>query len=332
MRQWRTQFEAVYEHFFFSFDIAESLDDLRDRMPEPFSAIYEAFRRNVSAVIGVATMPYVMAGTAVHARRFQQIVMAERIRSGMLDAREEEREQHALTKARQRMTAEAGDQTSVQRDCEAILQDLANLLPLSNFDAAADELLRQSTVMTWGAFEVLATDLFVALLNNRPQMSAALFADERSKRKYSLKDIKELPKLLDECGYDLSGQMGRILLEQHRLDDVDAIRVVFDVFYPNENGLRALLNSDDLWNLYQVRNLILHRRAMVDDAFIQKTGFRLETGSTLRINADEFTKYVLLVRDLGLHLLKTIRDDFEGGFPTKKSTARNNGCDVTSEG
>ena len=41
------------------------------------------------------------------------------------------------------------------------------------------------------------------------------------------------------------------------------LREVFDVIFPTNNQLRALLLSTELWLLYQRRNLIVHRLGIV---------------------------------------------------------------------
>lgn len=97
-------------------------------------------------------------------------------------------------------------------------------------DAAA-HLLRQCTVLTWSAFEVLTSDLFVYLINTNPRLSALLFRDERTKKLYQ---AKELIVALEEYGYDLSRNMGEVLLRQSRMDDLVTIRVTFDVLLRGE--------------------------------------------------------------------------------------------------
>ncbi len=110
--------------------------------------------------------------------------------------------------------------------------------------------------------------------------------------------------LFEEFGYDLSVRMGEVLTVNCKLDDIQAIREVFDVIFPNNGKLRSLLLSTDLWVLYQRRNLIVHRRGIVDRAYLANTGEELELGAELFISAGKLEDYLLLVRDVGTELLK----------------------------
>ena len=62
----------------------------------------------------------------------------------------------------------------------------------------------------------------------------------------------------------MSQHAGDMLVGLHKLDDVDAISAIFDVLFPEHAALRELLRREELWKLFQRRNLILHRRGVVD--------------------------------------------------------------------
>ncbi len=171
-----------------------------------------------------------------------------------------------------------------------------------SFLSGARELLRQADVLIWSAVEVLSNDLFIALLNTKPKLAAALLRDERTKKRFLVRDVSPI---LEEFGYDLSKRMGEVLLGLYRIDDVETIRVVFDVVLPDDN-LRGALQRDELWKLYQRRNLIVHRRSVVDSTFVEKTGDALAIGSELVVKPAQLQTDLTLARDVGIELLRSL--------------------------
>jgi len=156
-----------------------------------------------------------------------------------------------------------------------------------------------------GAFEVVASDLFVVFVNERPSAVAQLLEDQRTRKLY---DPREFGDALQDRNYDLTHCMGEVLIEQSRIDDVDTIRKVFDVLFPQDESLRSKLSDGLLWRLGQDRNLILHRRAVVDKTYKANTGSTLTVGSVLDITPENFEKYLLYVRDAGCALLRAASD------------------------
>jgi hypothetical protein len=142
--------------------------------------------------------------------------------------------------------------------------NLTNFLRDEIGRSTARTMIRQCTVLVWSAFEVLVTDLFRQLLNKDPTLTARLMKDERTRRLYSPKDLYSA---LEQQNYNLSGVMGDVLLSQCNLDSLDHIRIVFDALFGGCEDLRKALHDVRLWNLCKIRNLIVHRAGVVDEAF-----------------------------------------------------------------
>src|SRR5437879_4689111 len=134
---------------------------------------------------------------------------------------------------------------------------------------ASAELLLKGVVLTWSTFEVLLSDIFVLRLNQNPKFATNLMRDDRTKKWFQ---PKELTAMLPDYGYDLSTRMGEVLIGWHRLDDIRAMRSVFEVLFPAHSNLQKGLQQKALWLLNQQRNLIVHRRAIVDRAYVENTG------------------------------------------------------------
>ncbi len=167
----------------------------------------------------------------------------------------------------------------------------------------ARDICRQSLVSIWGAFEVLVSDLFVILLNTHPRKTAKLLSDERTKKYYQQKDIATA---LVEYEYNLSDKMGTVLLEQRKLDDVNTIRSVYDILLDHNPQITISLSDEKLWMLYQYRNLIVHRAAIIDSKFIANTGVKVSIGSDLIIKPDEVVSYLEFVTRIGEQILDSV--------------------------
>jgi len=293
-------------------DFVRPITEIAAKMTPSFRALADAFAINLAAANSVAAMPYRMATSAVSRLRFQAIHSAQRIRSLKSDYQhlsEDERNHWALETARQKFAEErAADKDDAIADppgkfARAVLEQLEDLLSDAEFSESVDELLRQCTVLCWGALEVLAADLFVALLNVKPSLARFLLHDARTKKYYQSRDFGAA---LEERNYDLSSSMGDVLIGQRRIDDVETIRGVFDVLFPECEELRISLSDEKLWMLSQARNLIVHRRAIIDRQYVANTGSSLALGAPLTVGPDMFEGYLTYVRSAGLVMLNAV--------------------------
>ena len=94
----------------------------------------------------------------------------------------------------------------------------------------ARELLRQAASLTWAALEILTRDVFIAVLNARPDLVKALLADDGVKRFFQIKAIPF--EALDAYGYDLSKRMGDFFADHKAIDSVPAMKTVLSVLIP----------------------------------------------------------------------------------------------------
>ena len=163
--------------------------------------------------------------------------------------------------------------------------------------------MRQATVLCWAGLETLASDVFIALVNAKPDMAGVLFRDPRTKRYYQGRD---LALALEEHNYNLSLCMGEVLVDQHRIDDVEGMRNIFDVLFPSSDSLRHALSEEKLWRLSQDRNLIVHRRGTIDRQYVAKTGSKLPLGTRLRVHPDSLEEYFQYSRTVAIEILKAL--------------------------
>lgn len=291
--------------------------------PQEFAGASRAFQQSLDAVVSTASIPFFYARAGICQRHFERLLTAARIRNSRLTAEdvlppelrkkpsEEELERQRsedaeLTATVSREFAEKlatrEGRTAVKKD---ILSELEHSLHDESVFAGVRELLRQAEVLIWGALEVLCNELFVAMLNGDPRLVGRLLKDERTRKQFQIRDLLSM---LEDYDYNVSERMGHLLCDFVRIDDVETIRTIFDVLLPTEE-LRQLLLSDQLWKLYQRRNLIVHRRSLVDRAYVERTGETAEIGSRLLIKPPQLMRDLTVVRDIGTQMLLSLATD-----------------------
>lgn len=169
---------------------------------------------------------------------------------------------------------------------------------------AISELMRAALVLTWSAFEVLATDLFAALLNAQPQLIMSLNRDEPARRLFGVKAISI--EELGSYGFDVSCRLGDLLVERRSLGGIEVVKAAFFALCAN-TSLRAALGRRELVVLNQQRNLIAHRRGIVDERFARLTSGSHRIGDQLSITGEDVQAAVLVVRDAGAELLEAAK-------------------------
>jgi len=213
---------------------------------------------------------------------------------------EDEAEQIAVRVARERMA------TELESDADAfggrVLGNLREALANSQFAEGAFELLRQCTVLTWSALEVLSQETFVELLNTMPSLIVRLSNDESARRLFPLKSIA-IETLVDH-EFDMSHHMGEHLIQLRAVDSVPIMRSVFSALFPSANELHRAFGDTALWTLNQRRHLIVHKRGVVDREYLTKTGENLETGEQLAVTPAELEIYLRAVVNVGSELLR----------------------------
>jgi hypothetical protein len=263
--------------------------------------IADAFRRNVMAVVSTATVPFQLTAVGVQNLRWQQLAAAELIRARTLidqGTPEEEARRIALDKAQAQLSMESdllGDRT---------LESLGRALTKPEFTDGASELLRQCSVLSWSALEVLAQDTFVELLNTKPSLTMRLCADEATKKLFQLKAVGI--ETLVEHEFDLSHRMGHILIRLRAIDSIPMMRSTFSALLPNAEKLREAFADTTLWTLNQRRNLIVHKRGVIDQEYLDRTGEDLGLGSQLVIMVPDLEEYLRAVIVVGSELLRSV--------------------------
>ncbi len=277
-------------------DLFTSFDKNTKVLRSPVQEIAEAFRANIIGLLTTASFPYKLAHSAAVDRHYQRIVSAERIRSLKLEQMpgegkadlDERREAVAQQVANDKMD----EFVRSPEGTNSIIHVSLSFLERSKNDKAlsdsANELILQGVVLCWGALEVLMRDTFITLLNFDPHLVENLINDPVAKRRF---DLGKIPiETLSQHNFNLSGKMGDILSQQQDLSDLQSIKAVYGAIFPKDEHLRDSLSNEGLRVLSQRRNLIVHRRGLIDDLYFKSVGGNQKAGERLRILPDELEK------------------------------------------
>lgn len=289
-------------------DEAKVIRDCLPLLPDAFRSIAETFIDRLSATIQTTAAPFLLANQAAHDKQYQRFSMAERIRARSIDRESNEsegelearRNEAARVIANSKMDAFSKSEEGIDSVVAETARFLLHLHRTPDIQSVAREILLQGTVATWSALEMLVGDELILLLDSRPDLVAKFLSDANAKRKF------ELPKLniddLASRGFDLSTQMGRLLFEERDLSSLPTLKCACEALIDSPN-LREKLAAPSAWRLNQNRHLIVHRRGIVDEEYIRKTGAKLRVGDQLLVSPEEFEELLRHAFTIGAEFL-----------------------------
>ncbi|WP_421865783.1 hypothetical protein [Parvibaculum sp.] len=260
-----------------------------------------AFKSNLNSAILVGSIPYTLTLSAVFEESYSRHSSAERIKSLMSDyprhSSEDESRAYVHEQIMKGVHEEFGGEEGRLKQAKRILQSLSSHMQDEGFLLSSNELLRQVLVMTWGAFETLTNDLIRCLLNFRPDISRVLF-DSLHFREV-LGNRRNFLDLLARYNFDLSVSIGDIFCDEAKLDSLEKIRDVVQHLFPSGKLLQAVGDAR-LWRIAQQRHLIVHRRGIVDQKYLMRTGDTEKLGALISFDSGYIGECLWLVRDVGL--------------------------------
>ena len=281
---------------------AKPLSELAATQPGDLRAISTSFIENLHGVIRTLSIPFQYTSSQVHGLHWQRVHMAERILARGIE-KEDEREPAALASAKEKF-----DEYLQGEGREKVADDvLDRLLWLKNDSeslAAARELTRQGIVLTWSAIEVLARDAFVYLLDNKPAYAELLLTDPANRKRFSAERVEW--QTLATYGYNLSSRLGSYLISKADLKSVLAIRGAYGALFPAADELQKLLGDRRMWNLSHKRNLIVHKRGIVDQQYLDSTGDTLAIGDHLWVAPSEVEELLETILKVGTEIVRQV--------------------------
>lgn len=272
-------------------------------LPDGVRKVGDAFLHNISAVASTMGIPATLADAAAGLQLWTRVMLAERLRAKAADLRGNAlSEEQILNRVKEQMDRHSGEADHLFG--EGMCDFLLAVHQAGTVSSAVSELHGQGVVLMWSAFEVLARDLFVYSLNCKPDLASRILGDETTKRLFQLKGLDF--ETLAQYSFDVSHAMGEILIQAHDLGSLTAMKACFTALFPDVPTLRACLSDHELWLLAQRRHLIVHRRGIVDNRYLESTGEKLMPGSQISVSPSDIERGLDIVCSAGIELLKSV--------------------------
>lgn len=306
----KTVVREMRKHFLVPAEPSEvfcDFDTVATTLREDYRPLADAFRHSLESVLSTASIPFALASASVRKAHFQRLHAAERIRALSIEAEAGSEVDVELVRAREahRIACERMNEFEQSEEGRnAVILDICDFLVSGvkhGLEPAAQELLQQCVLLLWSALEVLFRDAFELYLNRNPGKTQALVSHPTTRKRF---EAEKLPLgTVVEHGFDLSQHLGSVLVDQQDFSDLSIMKSVYFVLFPSFPELAAALAERNLWLLYQRRHLVVHRRGIVDQSYLDNTGETLAIGSRLSLNPSHFEGDLKLVVRVGKSLL-----------------------------
>lgn len=304
------------DSFVFDFnkdEILETLNKEIDLSDDEPSNIIKTFRTNIESIISTSQLPIYMSFERTIKLMYDEIYLKENILSIKYkfskteDEKGKKLEEELNKRTKEKANEEFNDKIqSTEGSREFWFHSLIFLRQCSEnglisdqFLTSSKELINQVTLLTWSSLEILLRDIFVYTLNTFPNKTEVLFNDSNLKSKFGIKSIPT--EKLIEYNFNLNGKMGDILIENFDFSNIDLIRSIYDCLF-NDKNLNEKLKDNEIWKLYNRRNLIVHRGSIVDSKYLSKTDDCFQIGEKMFIKPYELKVYIQKTIDIALEL------------------------------
>ena len=173
-----------------------------------------------------------------------------------------------------------------------------------------DALLQSSIVWIWCSFEVLMRELWKQSLNEGGTylgniVTKRLQREGRGNDKVQSKSIRF--DYLAKYNYDLSKNLGTVLLDRFDFTSIGGIREAYSCAFPKSENIKKALESEKLSELEATRHVIVHNGGIIDSDFCKRTSTSLaEKGSSLGLNNRKACEYGNAVIDVAIVVMLAV--------------------------
>ncbi|WNG61951.1 hypothetical protein F0U59_50030 [Archangium gephyra] len=173
---------------------------------------------------------------------------------------------------------------------------------------AFQALLRQSTVMVWGAFETFADNLLkwaidadINILQQLVATGTEIWGDKADKWHKKIKEQQQAnPDLSVGEAYAIARtRMGRPV-------NLQSVQTLYKAMLAGNAQVDARLTSKDMQMLEARRHLFVHRQGVADEKYIQKTGDKCQNGAAIQVLPEELRRYFRAITHAGLSLAQAV--------------------------
>jgi hypothetical protein len=279
-----------------------SLDAIISELPAPLRPSAQAFKVNLDSVSRIITVPYRIVHLSILPEVEREV--KDLIRQAVRQKGDGRTFAEAITAKAEALsrTSEHIEHVMLPGVRKKVIDRTSGALSDDQLAFDVQEIFLQSLVLAWGALEVLANDLFVVLLDSRPELSIRLMSSAPCERLFH--NLKLDLKLLEAHKFNLASRMGQLLVDVHPIGTLEVMKVVFAALFGPSTVLQSSFGSKDLRLLHSRRNMIVHRRGYIDSEYIKNVGDNsLLLGTRLAVNIDDVRSSMEAVRDVVTCLL-----------------------------
>jgi len=309
--------ERHYEKFIHEFKI--TFTPIATPNHKPIAQLVRAFEAHGDTLSNMIILPGIIAATGLRsvqrANKVAELFIGniKRITTGRMSAEDVQAEL-------QRWDAEYLEKIKPESEKVKEIVDYLNGFEEQSFKQAISALLSSVVVFSWTGFECLCTDTWVEAVNSRPSAlarSAASSADKDSNdaAEYGRPSGKSVPfELIAKNSFDLRGCMGEILKAKFEFTSVRKIKKAYVAAFGKLPEFDAIFDDPEVVKLQAIRNLIVHRAGLVDEAFNSRMNLALPVGSQYEFIGQDAGQYVSASIRRGLQLVKFV-DDYLTAHP-----------------
>lgn len=308
------QWEKVHEHYFTNFKLDEFKKEFSLlKTQSEYIEILSSFEHNITSVISILSLPLTISQSRTKLLLFDNYYKQELIlnapepRFGVETEDEKKkalqddiiRKENALNVAKKRFFDETYTEEGAKKYRNITYEFLFSLYEKKEVSLAISELLNQSCVLLWSVFEILARDFFIVYLNKNNNKVELLNGYMKSKKIINNISLE----ILSSHSFNLSNDMGTMLESNIEFSRVENIREVYKLLFPYNSELVTLLSDKMLWKINQQRNLLVHKKGIVDKRYFESTDDDTPIGKVIIITPHLIKQYIEFIKNIGLCLL-----------------------------
>lgn len=274
-------------------DVEVIKDSLKDVSTKELNHVIESFKSNIDNLSNVTFLPVSIAYGAV--RHTEWI---ERFRRASEKANKKGKRED------QKAEIEALMDKFDSNDNESwSLSVLDGLIEDDEIRKGISSLFSLAIVNLWTVVETLSTDLWIAIVNGKPETFGKAAIQE-------YKDVisKHITNALIESSFEdsLKSRIGEISSQAYDFTGTTGIAKAFSVILKKQNkDIQSLFKNADLVKLQAMRNVLVHNGGIIDKAYCRmlqdKAGSFL--GNRVELNANEFSSLANNVLKLCVQLI-----------------------------